>query len=408
MLNQHFIQPWLKLRVLGRANWILAATVLVNRMGHMALPFLTLYLTTSRGYSPSQAGLILSCYGICGLFGALASGFLSDRIPPLILMRSSLFLTAAVIAIFPFVESYPLMLVVIGFWALGTESYRPAANTIMNLITPSDQRKLANSLYRFAINLGMSLGPALGGFLAEKSFRSLFWVNSFALVCGSLILTQLPARLGRPSKNDLPPEYALTHDNEHQRAFKDKRFLLFLLGILCVSTVYMQHESVLGLYITQDLGLATRYFGLSFAVNTILIVLLEIPLNVKTLHWSHRKCLITGALIHAIAFGCMGFATGFVGIAALVAFYTFAEMIESPAVFASIGDQAPRKRMGEYSGMLTMTYSLSLSLAPWIGTNLYQHYGHQSVWIFCFILAGVAALIFSQCGWLKKAAVRSV
>ena len=49
---------------------------MVNRLGHMALPFLTLYLTIQRGFTPAEAGVLLSVYGICGVFGGLGVGFL--------------------------------------------------------------------------------------------------------------------------------------------------------------------------------------------------------------------------------------------------------------------------------------------------------------------------------------------
>ncbi|MBK6785559.1 MAG: MFS transporter [Saprospiraceae bacterium] len=53
--------------------------MLVNRMGAMVLPFMTLYLTTSLNFSYSQAGLIMSAYGAGSILGAYTGGFLSDR-----------------------------------------------------------------------------------------------------------------------------------------------------------------------------------------------------------------------------------------------------------------------------------------------------------------------------------------
>lgn len=403
MVARHLFHPWLQLRVLPRETWILSFTVMVNRMGQMAMPFLTIFLTTQRALSPTQAGLVLSTYGVFGILGGFGAGFLSDRIPPLLLMRASLVLSALVIATVPFIKNYGGLLAIAGVWAFVTEAYRPAATTVLNVINPKEYRKLGVSLYRFAINIGASFGPALGGLLAEKNFRALFWVNASTLIFGCLILSQLPSHVGRPSKAALPPEHALSHlEAENVSAFMNPNFLFFLLGVFCVATIYMQHESVLGLYVTRDLGLAARYFGFSFAVNTILVVILEIPLNVRTLHWSHRRCMILGALIYAVGFGAYAWASSFSQIALIVGLYTFAEMIESPAVFASVADHAPARRIGEYSGMVTMTYSLAASVAPLLGTTIYQHYGAKIVWLFCFVTGCLAAFIFYKSPWLKR------
>lgn len=369
----------------------------------MALPFLMLYLTREKNFTPAEAGLVLSVYGIFGLLGSLVAGFLSDRVRPIVLMRIALMISMVAIGTYPFLENRIHFYLMAGIWALGTEGFRPANSTVLNLITPASDRKLAFSLLRLAINLGMSVGPAFGGFIAEHSFRAIFWVNALALFVGSLILTQLPSHLGRTPKSALPAEHDLTHRRSGElRVYKDWVYLFFLLGIVCVVCVYLQQESVMGLYMTKDLGLLPRHYGMLFAVNTVIIVLFEIPLNVKTMHWSHRRCLVAGALIYAVAFGSFAWATSLIGIAGLVAFYTLGEMIESSAVHASIGDRAPKNRIGEYTGVLTMSFALGNVIGPWIGTRIYQDHGASYVWLFCFCSGVLGALIFWRTPWLDS------
>ena len=50
------MNPWRGLAGLPRAVWVLSAATLVNRSGTMFVPFLVLYLTRARGYTPAAAG----------------------------------------------------------------------------------------------------------------------------------------------------------------------------------------------------------------------------------------------------------------------------------------------------------------------------------------------------------------
>ncbi len=49
------MNPWRGLAGLPREVWLLCASTLVNRLGTMALPFLVLYLTDGRRWTPQEA-----------------------------------------------------------------------------------------------------------------------------------------------------------------------------------------------------------------------------------------------------------------------------------------------------------------------------------------------------------------
>ncbi len=398
---RQYIASWKMLSKLPKEIWTLSLTIFINRCGSMAWPFFTLYLTTQRGWSPAEAGGLLFLDGIFGFSGALIAGALTDKISPVIIMRGSLIFSALSLPLIPLSESSSALIIATALWALGTQAYRPAAATMLNLLTPAEDRKLTFSLYRLAINFGWAIGPALGGIIAERSYPALFYINSIALFSGVFVLAKLKSP-HRPKRGDLPAESNLIHPyRKESRAFFDTTFLFFLFGIFLVACIYKQHDTVLGLHLAQNLHLSTAWIGLCFAVNAILIVFVEIPLNVWTHHWSLKRSMVLGSLIYAIGFGLLGFAWNFTTVAMLVAFYTFAEMIESPAVHASIAHRAPEHRLGEYTGLLTMTFSLSNSLGPWIGTWLYEHYTHYSVWAFCFLCGTIGAAIFWRSQWLN-------
>ncbi|MFD0786560.1 MFS transporter, partial [Micromonospora azadirachtae] len=59
--------------------WYLWTGTLINRLGSFVLVFLAIYLTQERGFSASQAGLVIGLWGVGGAVGTTIGGTLADR-----------------------------------------------------------------------------------------------------------------------------------------------------------------------------------------------------------------------------------------------------------------------------------------------------------------------------------------
>src|SRR2546423_6981316 len=162
----------------------------------MVLPFLTLYLTVDRGFSAGRAGLALTIYGLAAIVIAPLSGRLSDRLGGLRIIKLSLFFSGLILFVFPFANSLIGIFVMTGLWALVNEAFRPPSMSIIGDLAGPAQRKAAFALSRLAINLGMSIGPVIGGFLAMRSFRLLFYTDGTTAILAGLLLVLVPWRSG--------------------------------------------------------------------------------------------------------------------------------------------------------------------------------------------------------------------
>ena len=183
---------WRSLRGLPRDLWILSVATLINRLGTMVIPFLVLYLTQELGFSPARAGLVLGIYGLGSIVIAPISGRLTDVVGGLRILRVSLIGSGLMLLAFPFAHTFPAVIAVVVAWSLLNEGARPATLTLVADLASPEQRKSAFALVRLAINLGMSVGPAAGGFIATHSFRSIFVVNSCASLAAGLFLILVP------------------------------------------------------------------------------------------------------------------------------------------------------------------------------------------------------------------------
>src|SRR6266850_4398707 len=97
--------PWQGLGDLPRGVWVLSLTTLINRLGTMALPFLVLYLTRSRGFSAGRAGLVMTVYGLTAIVAGPTAGRLCDRIGAVRVMQGSLLLSGLAVLVYPLARS---------------------------------------------------------------------------------------------------------------------------------------------------------------------------------------------------------------------------------------------------------------------------------------------------------------
>lgn len=381
----------------------------------MVLPFLTLYLTVDRRFSAGTAGLALTIYGIAAIVIAPLSGRLSDRLGGLRIIKLSLFLSGLILFIFPFANSLISILVMTGLWALVNEAFRPPSMSIIGDLAGPAQRKAAFALSRLAINLGMSIGPVVGGFLAMRSFKLLFYADATTALLAGLLLVLVPWRPGpkarqqvnhQPQESQLPgvdafqvgsganaSAAAVPYSNvlPYSSVLKDRRFLYFLAAMIPVEMVFFQELAAMPLFLVRDLHLTEAGFGMLLAINTVLIILVEVPLNAAMADWSHRHALALGALLVGMGFGGLVFGGGFFWVAATVVVWTFGEMILLPASAAYVSDIAPPARSGAYMGLYTMGFSVAFAIGPLLGLQAMERLGSSSVWIGAFICGCITA-----------------
>ncbi len=111
---------------LPRAVWLLALANLVNRSGTMVLPFLSLYLTQSLGFTASQAGRMLSLYGLGTMVGSYLGGWLCDRIGAQRVQLLSFLATGAGFAAAVQLRSFAALAVAVTAISVVAEAFRPA------------------------------------------------------------------------------------------------------------------------------------------------------------------------------------------------------------------------------------------------------------------------------------------
>ena len=380
------MNPWRGLSGLPSSVWLVCASTLVNRLGTMAMPFLVLFLIQDRGWSAEDAGLAMAVYGAGALVAGPVAGRLADRLGHAHVLKASLWSSGVAMALVPLVHSRLLLFPLIALWAALTQAFWPSAMALLVGAAPPEQRRAVYALHRLAVNLGMAVGPATGGLIAHFSFRWVFWVDAITTLVSALILVLFLRPASEPAATGTPG----------RSPWSDPRLAYLLLGFLPVLLVFFQIEGALPLWVVRDLGLGTRFFGLIFTVNTLLIVALEVSLNLGMAGWSHGRLLLLGSLCYAAGFGLTGLAGTRTLLLGTVVLWTFGEMILLPAMADAVAILAPADRRGEYMGLYSLSFAAALALGPWLGVLVYARLGPAYTWGGCALLGLLSAALLGR------------
>ncbi len=372
------------------AFWYLWTGTLINRLGSFVLVFLAIYLTQERGFSASQAGLVIGLWGVGGAVGTTVGGTLADRWG-----RRPTLLTAhlgAATMMLGLGLARPLWAVALGALLLGTfaEAARPAFGAMMIDVVPEKDRLRAFSLNYWAINLGFACAAVLAGLAAQAGYLLLFVVDAATtLITALIIFTRVretrSAATSPARKDDGAPAGAL------RTILTDRVFLGFVTLNLFAAVVFLQHISMLPIAM-GDSGLSPATYGSVIALNGVLIVVgqLFVPRLIEGRSRSHVLAL--AALVTGIGFGLTAFAetAWFYGLTVLI--WTVGEMLNSPSNATLIAELSPGPLRGRYQGVFSLSWQLAGATAPILGGLVREHAGNTTLWLGCATIGGVMAV----------------
>jgi len=363
---------------LSQESWMLALVILINRSGSMVLPFLSIYLTASMGYGVKESGYIISMYGVGSVAGGLLGGWATDRIGHFKVQSLSLVFSGMIFIVIAFLKDYYLLMGGVFLVSMIAESLRPAnASSIAYYAKPENLTR-AFSLNRMAVNLGFSIGPSLGGFLAYYSFKFLFLADGFTcMVAGLVFFLYFRNRKGRSPATREERKAAPAVKGP----FSDPLYLGFILLSCLYASMFFQLFMTLPLYYRDVYELSERGIGGMLTLNGAIVFLVEMVLVYAIGNRYKSAHLISfGTLLIGIAFIMLNLFNGFSILILSMFVLSMSEILAMPYMATIAVERSVESNRGAYMGLYTVSYSAAFILAPLVGTYLIEHYGYETLW----------------------------
>lgn len=380
---------------LSKEVWWLALITLINRAGTMVIPFLSLYLTQDLGLTLENVGTIMTSFGLGSLLGAWLGGKLTDLFGYYKVMVLSLLLSGILFMCLQFLHGFWPICVGIFVLMVVADAFRPAAFVALSAYSKPKNKTRSVTLIRLAINLGFSVGPALGGLIiASMGYGGLFWVDGGTCILAGCLLVMIlnpkKAQVSDVVGNDAP-----------KSAYSDHHYMLFILSMVLFGFAFVQYFSTVPLYYNKIHHLNEFEIGLLLALNGFTIFLLEMPL-IKFMEgrpWSKIGYVILGLSFLAVSFLILNLSdwTGVLIIGMLL--MTLGEMIAFPFSNAFAMERAKQGNQGEYMALYSIAFSISHVFAHNSGMRSIAEWGFEITWYGTTLICLLGILVLL---WLKK------
>jgi MFS family permease len=377
--------PLSLLRKLPPAVRLLVAGTFVNRIGTLIVPYLSLVLVREFHLDAWQAGALMTAYGAGAICAILGGGVLTDRLGRRPTLMLSLFGgggLAVAMGAAPSVQAFVPLLLLFGFVS---DLYRPAATAMISDLLPSSQRALGFAALRSAVNLGFAIGVALGGVLADVTWRLLFAGDGLTSLLFGLIVWRVVKETRPPSAD--PARAAAAAGSP----WRDRVFVEVLVASFLSCLVLFSFATVLPLTVTAVYP--ARVYGLLMAVNGVLIALFEMSV-VQLLGGVRRlRAAALGFLLMGLGFGAVGFFQHWTALLVCVVMWTVGEILSGPQAGAFVADWSPPEARGRYMAAFQATFSLAVALNPVLFLPLHARLGDARFWPLVGLISVPAALL---------------
>ena len=364
--------------------WILWSGILVNRIGAMAFPFLSFFLA-SKGFSGSVAALAVSCWGIGGLTATFFGGWSADRLGRKPTLLAGLLLSAMAMLAMPWGNSVLLIDLCAFMAGFAFDFQRPAVSATVADLVPASDRVRAFGLNYWAINIGASLAPLIGGALAAISFVCLFTCDAVSSLCYFMLIFW---RLREPAQH-----LGSGHRPSPFAGFSDRRLLLLFIRSCFLTAQFFQAYSTLPL-VMRFHGMNAGDYSRAIIANGLTVVIFSIPLSRILQRWSTARALAFAAVCVGVGFFLTQFAHTVLQYAATVFIWTLGEIGVASTTPALISRISPAGQRGVYQGTYSMSWSLGILAGPAIGGWVLQTFGAHVLWSACGVIGCLVGIAF--------------
>lgn len=387
---------------LSKESWLLSCVILLNRCGYMAVPFMGLYITQSLHRPESDAGIVISLFGVGAILGATAGGKLTDMFGFRPVQIFSSIIGGLFFLVFSQVSNFTVLCIMSVLISFFYDAFRPANFAAIAAYAAPGKETRSYSLNRLATNIGFSFGITMGGIIASFNYKLLFIVDGVvSILVGVAIFLLLPAVKGfrKAVKEKL---IGITVP----KPWKDLLFVKFMGLTTIFSICFFLMFRVVPVFFKQEWHINEATIGLILGVNGAIIALLEMVMISRLENKrSPQFYIVVGVLIVGLSFAVLMMPKFLPIVVALLSIicFTFGEMFAMPFINTFVIKRSNEFNRGMYAAGYMMSWSIAQVVAPVAGFYLAEKFGYNTLWISIAIMLVFCAYGYSALNYKETA-----
>ena len=367
---------------------VLGTTFAASAAGSTMWSFMAIWAVEELGAKRELPYSFLAGAILAGASGFLG-GYLSDRIG----RRRVILLGQGVMVGYPIV----LLLLSDSKWAglaalslagvFGALGGSVAQAMVADLVAP-ERHEAAYASVRVAGNLGVVMGPPIGGLLLVLGS----WPALFPTVAVLAGISWLVAFRYLPHRGEFAPE-GPPERGSLAVIVADRPFLLFLGSAVFAWLVYVAYEIVLPVSLVDGFGYEASAWGFMVWINPLLVTLFQLRLTRLVAPVPAAPKLVVALLVMGLPYALLVASHALWVILVVVTVFVIGEMLWVPTSQAVVAELAPADIRGAYMGAFGSAPAIGFALSPLIGLQVRNSFGDDVTWAMFAVIGVVAAVL---------------
>ncbi len=373
--------------------WLLFWGMLISTAGaSMIWPFLMIYVSEKLDLPMTAVAFMMTLNATATLVASFVVGPICDRAGRRATMAVGLIgMGVMYIAMIP-AETVLEFAVLMTLRGIFNPLYRVGADAmIADLIRP-EQRADAYALSRLSKNVGIALGPAVGGFVASASYSFAFWGAAAGLIAfGIVILAFAQETLPAASETTTQPQTGL---KSYAAIFQDRAFMAVIWAFTFTQIGSTIIWVLLGVYAKTNYQVLENQFGFIPMTNAIMVVGLQVFVTRYSKRFSPLLMMGLGGFFYALGVTSVAFGDSFWDFWASMVILTSGELFLVPTATTFVAEIAPANKRGRYMSLYSLTWGVASGIGPVVGGFLNDYISPQAIWFGGGLIGFIGAILF--------------
>lgn len=373
--------------------WLMFFGMLISTIGSsMVWPFLMIFVSERLGLPRAVSASLLTINSAAILLSSFFGGPIVDRLGRRWVMVIGLFLNGVVYFFYARADTYLYFAVLLALSGIVNPLFRIGADAMLADLVPAEKRIDAYALMRLSHNLGIALGPTIGGFIASASYNLAFYLAASGMAIYSFLLIfrareTMPAQASENKKVWFENPF-----RSYASVWQDKPFLRFLVSFTLVQACAVLIWMLLPIHAKETFQVSERLYGFIPTTNAVMVVSLQLLVTRYTKKHPPIPVMAIGAIFYALSNAGIALSTGFQGFWVCMVIMSLGELLLLPTSSTYVATLAPADKRGRYMSLYGLTWGAASGIAPIFGGILNDLVSPQATWIGGFIV-GICGLL---------------
>ena len=389
--------------------WLFMLASFIDMLGgSLIFPFFSLYMTRKFNVGMTEVGTMFLIWGFTsGVIGTTLGGALADKFGRKTNIIFGLIASAFSALLMVVIQDIVLFYVAIAIVGIFQNISGPAHQAMIADLVPEEFRDDAYGMFRIIFNLSVTIGPAIGGYMATRSFVSLFYADVLiSLIAAAFVFFLLPETKPVLMHSEHHKEETLKDTFKgYGQVLKDKLFIGFMLVSMLSVLMYFNMNSSLSVFLVNHRGVTPEQFGYILSLNAGMVVLLQLFFTRITAKWKPILAIAFGNLLYVIGFTMYGFVNTYFMFLLAMVIITIGEMIYAPKEQALVARFAPEHMRGRYMAIRGFSWIIPTAIGPLGAGLIMDNLDPRILWYVAGLIGMLSTLGFT---WLHFKAGKKI